>query len=52
MRLPLVEVTLRRLLDKIVQARGNTVIFYDWAKRRAKLDVSFHDQVSWSGTPQ
>lgn len=51
-RLPEVEVTLTRALDKIVQARGNTAFVYDWAKKPAKLDVSFNNEVSWSGTKQ
>jgi hypothetical protein len=51
-RLPVVEVTLQRALAMIVQARGNTVFVYDWAKKPAKLDVSFDNEVSWSGTKQ
>ena len=49
-RLPVVEVPLERALDKIVQARGNTAFVYDWSKKTAKLDVSFDNEVSWSGT--
>ena len=49
-RLPVVEVVLQRALDKIVQARGNTAFVYDWAKKPARLDVSFNNEVSWSGT--
>ena len=51
-RLPMVEVALRRALDKIVQARGNTAFVYDWAKKPARLDVSFDNEVSWSGSKQ
>jgi hypothetical protein len=51
-RLPVVEVTLTRALDKIVQARGNTAFVYDWAKKPARLDVSFNNEVSWSGSKQ
>ena|SRR5689334_17363734 len=51
-RLPEVEVPLQRALDKIVQSRGDTVFVYDWAKQPARLDVSFHNEVSWSGTKQ
>jgi len=40
----------RVTLDKIVQARGNTAFVYDWSKKPAKLDVSFDNEVSWSGT--
>ncbi|HZV92812.1 MAG TPA: hypothetical protein VFF72_06310 [Caldimonas sp.] len=51
-RLPIVEVTLTRALDKIVQARGNTAFVYDWAKRPVRLDVSFDNEVSWSGSKE
>jgi hypothetical protein len=51
-RLPVVEVTLQRALDKIVQSRGDTVFLYDWSRKPAKLDVSFGNEVSWSGTKQ
>jgi hypothetical protein len=51
-RLPVVEVSLQRALDKIVQSRGNTVFLYDWAKKPARLDVSFDNEVSWSGSKQ
>lgn len=48
-RLPVVEVTLQRAMDKIVQARGDTPFVYDPAKRPVGLDVSFRNEVSWSG---
>lgn len=51
-RLPEVDVTLTRALDKILQARGNTVFLYDPSKRPVRLDVSFDNEVSWSGTKQ
>ena len=51
-RLPVVEVGLQRALDKIVQSRGNTVFLYDWATKPARLDVSFDNEVSWSGSKQ
>ena len=51
-RLPVVEVGLQRALDKIVQSRGNTVFLYDWARKPARLDVSFDNEVSWSGGKQ
>ncbi len=38
--------------DLGVQSRGNTVFVYDWARKPAKLDVSFDNEVSWSGTKQ
>jgi hypothetical protein len=49
-RLPVVEVGLTKAMGKIVQARGDTAYVYDSATRR--LDVSFHNEVSWSGTRQ
>lgn len=51
-RLPVVELRLQRALDKIVQARGDTSFVYDWRSKPAKLDVSFNQDVSWSGTKQ
>ena len=51
-RLPTVEVALMRALDKIVHAGGNTVFLYDWPKKPARLDVSFNNEVSWSGSRQ
>ncbi|MCE9661086.1 MAG: hypothetical protein K8R60_21365 [Burkholderiales bacterium] len=51
-RLPVVEVSLQRALDKIVQSRGDTAFVYDWSRKPAKLDVSFNNEVSWSGTKQ
>lgn len=49
-RLPVVEVSLQRALDKIVQSRGDTVFVYDAKQKPAKLDVSFNNEVSWSGS--
>ena len=51
-RLPEVDVTLSRAMDKIVQTRGNNVFLYDPAKHPVRLDVSFNNEVSWSGTKQ
>jgi hypothetical protein len=48
-RLPGVDVQLTRAMDKIMQSRGDTVFLYDGSKKPAKLDVSFHGEVSWSG---
>jgi len=48
-RLPEVDVPLMRAMDKIVQSRGDTVFLYDWSKRPAHLDVSFHGPATWSG---
>ena len=38
--------------DSKGSSRGETVFLYDWAKQPAHLDVSFHNEVSWSGTKQ
>ncbi len=51
-RLPVVEVPLQRALDTIVQSRGDTAFVYDWSKKPPKLDVSFLNEVSWSGSKQ
>jgi hypothetical protein len=51
-RLPEVDVTLARAMDKIVQTRGNNVFLYDPAKHPTHLDVSFDNEVSWSGAKQ
>ena len=47
-RLPSVDVPLTRSMDKIVQQRGDTAFVLDTAQSR--LDVSFHNEVSWAGT--
>jgi len=51
-RLPAVEVTLTRAMGKILQAGGNTVFLLDPGKNPPGLDVSFNNEVSWSGTRQ
>jgi hypothetical protein len=51
-RLPTVEVALTKALNKILQARGNTVFLLDRSANPAKLDVSFLNEVSWAGTKQ
>jgi hypothetical protein len=47
-RLPVVDVVLTRAMGKILQARGDSVFLLDPAK--AHLDVSFLNEVSWSGS--
>jgi hypothetical protein len=51
-RLPTITVSLTRAMDKILAARGDSTFLYDPAKRPAGLDVSFHNEVSWSGAKQ
>lgn len=46
-RLPTVQVPLTQAMGKIVQARGDSVFLLDRAQ--AQLDVSFLNEVSWSG---
>jgi hypothetical protein len=48
-RLPVVEVPLTLAMGKILQARGDSVFLLDRAQSPAKLDVSFLNEVSWSG---
>ena len=48
-RLPVVEVPLTLAMGKILQARGNSVFLLDRSHAPAKLDVSFNNEVSWSG---
>jgi hypothetical protein len=49
-RLPVVSVGLTAAMSKIVMKSGDTAFVYDRATR--KLDVSFHNEVSWSGQKQ
>lgn len=51
-RLPEVDVTISRAMDKIVQRTGNNVFLYDPSKHPVHLDVSFNNEVSWSGSKQ
>lgn len=51
-RLPEVDVVLTRALEKIVNANGSTAFVLDSAKSPAHLDVSFLNEVSWSGEKQ
>ena len=48
-RLPVVEVPLTLAMGKILQARGDSVFLLDRSKSPAQLDVSFGNEVSWSG---
>ncbi|MBS0331216.1 MAG: hypothetical protein JSS35_00475 [Proteobacteria bacterium] len=49
-RLPVVSVPLTAAMNTIVMKTGDTAFVYDRGSR--KLDVSFHNEVSWSGTKQ
>ena len=48
-RLPLVSVHLTSAMGRILNANGDTTFLYDRSKSPPHLDVSFHDEVSWSG---
>ena len=49
-RLPVVEVALTRAMGKILNQGGATTFLLDPGKGEARLDVSFLNEVSWSGT--
>ena len=51
-RLPTITVPLTRAMDKILAASGDSVFLLDPSKSPPGLDVSFHNEVSWSGTKQ
>ena len=51
-RLPVVEVTMEKVMDKIMNAGGSTVFLLDRSKSPPRLDVSFLNEVSWSGERQ
>ena len=48
-RLPVVEVALTQAMQSIVQANGNTVFVINRSRDARRLDVSFNNEVSWSG---
>lgn len=48
-RLPVVDIPLTLAMGKILQARGDSVFLLDRALSPARLDVSFRNEVSWSG---
>lgn len=49
-RLPVITVPLTTAMNTIQQAKGDSVFLYDRGKR--SLDVSFLNEVSWSGGKQ
>ena len=49
-RLPTVEVPLMLAMGKFISRKGDTAFVLDRAAKPARLDVSFHDKVSWSGS--
>lgn len=51
-RLPVVQIALTQAMGKILQARGDSVFLLDRSQSPAQLDVSFLNEVSWSGKRQ
>jgi hypothetical protein len=51
-RLPVVEVPLTQAMGKILNASGTTTFLLDRSKTPVGLDISFLNEVSWSGTKQ
>ena len=51
-RLPPVEVPLTQAMDKIVNASGASTFLLDRSKVPMRLDMSFRNEVSWSGAKQ
>ena len=49
-RLPTIEIGLERVMGKILARGGNHTFLLDRQKDTTKLDVSFNNEVSWSGT--
>ncbi|HET6970239.1 MAG TPA: hypothetical protein VFH92_03855 [Phenylobacterium sp.] len=49
-RLPVVGVQLTAAMSSIVQKDGDTAFAFD--RKTGRLDVSFHNEVSWSGQRQ
>lgn len=48
-RLPVIEVPLTLAMGKVLQARGDSVFLLDRSHSPVKLEVSFNNEVSWSG---
>ena len=51
-RLPVITVPVERVMAVIMQKSGNSVFLYDPARSPPRLDVSFNNEVSWSGQRQ
>jgi hypothetical protein len=51
-RLPVVEVPLTQAMGKILNASGSTAFVLDRSKIPVGLDISFLNEVSWSGVKQ
>ena len=49
-RLPIVEVTLTRAMGTILNSSGATTFLLDRSKAPAMLDVTFNNEVRWTGT--
>ena len=51
-RLPTVDVALTQAMDKILNASGATTFLLDRSQVPMWLDISFRNEVSWSGAKQ
>ena len=51
-RLPTVDVALTQAMDKILNASGTTAFLLDRSQVPMRLDISFRNEVSWSGAKQ
>ena len=51
-RLPRMDVSLTQAMDKILNASGTTTFLLDRSQVPMRLDVSFRNEVSWSGAKQ
>ena len=51
-RLPRVDVALTQAMDKILNASGTTTFLLDRSQVPMRLDISFRNEVSWSGAKQ
>jgi hypothetical protein len=51
-RLPVITVPLERAMTMILNRGGNSTVFYDPTRSPPRLDVSFNNEVSWSGIKQ
>jgi hypothetical protein len=51
-RLPEIQVPLTKAMNTIVQSSGNSAFALDLSKSPRQLNVSFNNEVSWSGSKQ
>lgn len=51
-RLPVITVPVERVMTVVMNRGGNSTVLYDPTRSPPKLDVSFNNEVSWSGARQ